>query len=124
MVGLVFLVKEKLGTLQLAKEIAKKRNVKVRILMPTDNVSLEKEVVVIEELKQYHSDHLVIRHIEQMTGDTKPSFLVVDRSGSLVMEIKDDSKETSYHVIGQLTYSNSKIGVSPYVTIFDKFNIG
>jgi signal transduction histidine kinase len=62
---------------------------------------------------------LSIRHIEQMTGDTKATFLVADRRASLVMAIKDDLRESFLEAIGQSTYSNSKIGVLSYVTIFE-----
>jgi two-component system, OmpR family, sensor histidine kinase VicK len=37
----------------------------------------------------------------------------------LTVELKDDTKETSYEAIGLATYSNSKPTVLSYVTIFD-----
>jgi signal transduction histidine kinase len=45
--------------------------------------------------------------------------LLVDRKFSLTVELKDDTKETSYEAIGLATYSNSKPTVLSYVTIFD-----
>jgi hypothetical protein len=59
-----------------------------------------------------------INEIEQMT-ETKATILVVDRKASLVMELRDDSKSTFVEAIGLSTYSNSKAGVSFYVTIFE-----
>lgn len=47
------------------------------------------------------------------------TFLVVDKKFSLVMEIKDDSKETFDESIGLSVYSTSKAGVLSYVSIFE-----
>src|SRR5919199_2187210 len=52
-------------------------------------------------------------------SETKATILVIDRKGSLVMELKDDSKPTFIEAIGLSTYSNSKAGVSSYVAIFE-----
>ena len=49
----------------------------------------------------------------------KPQYLVVDRKASLVMELRDDTKETFDEAIGLSTYSNSKAGVLSYVAIFE-----
>jgi signal transduction histidine kinase len=59
-----------------------------------------------------------IRYIEQMS-ETNATILVVDRKVSLVMEIRDDTKEVFVEAIGLSTYSNSKAGVLSYVAIFD-----
>ena len=50
---------------------------------------------------------------------TKATILVVDRKESLVMELKDDSKDTFIEAIGFSTYSNSKQAVLSYVAIFE-----
>ena len=52
-------------------------------------------------------------------SETKATILVVDRKESLVMELRDDSKDTFEEAIGLSTYSNSKAGVLSYVAIFD-----
>jgi nitrogen-specific signal transduction histidine kinase len=49
---------------------------------------------------------------------TKVSILIVDRKYSLVVELRDDSKETSIEAMGLSSYSNSKSTVSTYVSIF------
>ena len=51
--------------------------------------------------------------------DTKSTILVVDRKYSLVMELRDDTKQTFDEAIGLSTYSNSKAGVLSYVAIFE-----
>lgn len=47
------------------------------------------------------------------------TILVVDRAHSLVVELKDDSREVSEESIGLAAYSNSKSTVLSYVSIFE-----
>ncbi|HEY7573122.1 MAG TPA: HAMP domain-containing sensor histidine kinase, partial [Nitrososphaeraceae archaeon] len=111
-----FIRQELIGAIQLAKDAAKERNVKVRIMIPANNVIEQK----IQQLKQYcyHSNMIDVRYIVQMS-DTKATILVIDRKSSLVMELRDDSKSTFIEAIGLSTYSNSKAGVASYIAIFE-----
>ena len=114
-----FISQEKIGAIQLAKEVAKERNVKVRIMIPANSLIEQK----IQQLKQYcGSDNnnkvIDVKYIAQMS-ETKATILVIDRKASLVMEVKDDSKTTFDEAIGLSTYSNSEAGVSSYVAIFE-----
>ena len=52
-------------------------------------------------------------------SETKATILVVDRKESLVIELRDDSKDTFDEAIGLSTYSNSQAGVLSYVSIFE-----
>ncbi len=110
-----FIRQEKIGVIRLAKEAAKDRNVKVRILMPTKSL-VKQKLRRLEE--NYPGSAIDVRCIAQMT-ETKATILVVDRKASLVMELKDDSKTTFGEAIGLSTYSNSKAGVLSYVAIFE-----
>jgi two-component system sensor histidine kinase VicK len=110
-----FIRQDKIGAIQLAKQAAKERNVKIRILVPTNSLIEQK----LQRLKENCPDNVLdVRYIEQMT-ETKATILVVDRKASLVMELRDDSKTTFVEAIGLSTYSNSKAGVSSYVAIFE-----
>jgi signal transduction histidine kinase len=112
-----FIRQEKIGAIQLAKDVAKERNVKIRIMIPADKLIEQK----VQQLKQYcqnDNNTIVVRYIAQMS-ETKATILIIDRKASLVMEIKDDSKTTFRDAIGLSTYSNSKAGVSSYVAIFE-----
>ncbi len=110
-----FIRQEKIGDIQLAKQAAKERNVKVRILVPANSLIEQK----VQQLKENCPDRIIdVRYIEQMT-QTKATILVVDRKASLVMELRDDSKTTFVEAIGLSTYSNSRAGVLSYVAIFD-----
>ena len=111
-----FIRQERIGAIQLAKDAAKERNVKVRIMIPANSLIEQK----IQQLKQYcyPSNMIDVRYIVQMS-DTKATILVVDRKASLVMELRDDSKATFIEAIGLSTYSNSKAGVASYIAIFE-----
>ena len=85
---------EKIGVIQLLKEAAKERRVKVRILTPTSKLTQ----YIIQSLKQ-QQNYIDVRYIEQTFG-TEATILVIDRKVSLVMELKDDSKATFIEAIG------------------------
>jgi len=52
-------------------------------------------------------------------ANTKATILVVDRKESLVMELKDDVKDTFIESIGLSIHSTSKANVLSYVAIFE-----
>ena len=124
-----FIRQEKMGAIPLAIEAAKKRAVKVRILVPYNEAVEDRLKLNMEEEQGrgqeqdfrrpiYNAD-IDVRYIEQTSG-TMATILVVDRKASLVMELRDDSKTTFDEAIGLSTYSNSKAGVLSYVGIFEK----
>ena len=51
--------------------------------------------------------------------ETKSTILIIDKRISLVMELKDDFKDSFYDAIGLSTDSNSKAGVLSYVLFFE-----
>jgi PAS domain S-box-containing protein len=104
---------EKIGMLDLLKKITREKDVSVRILVPQDNSIKElSDRINIEPGKLY------IQFVEP-THKSKISILIVDRIHSLIAELKDDSKETSYEAMGLATYSNSKPIVLSYVFMFE-----
>ena len=117
-----FIRQDIIGALPLAIEAAKKRNVKVRILVPyneaVENRLKLREEVLGQEERRINNHNIEIRYIEQMSG-TRATILVVDRKESLVMELREDSKTTFDEAVGLSTYSNSKGGVLSYVAIFE-----
>ena len=71
----------------------------------------------LQILKQQHRK-IDIRYIEPGL-QTQVTVLVVDRRSSLVVELKDDTKDSSYESMGFGTYSNRKATVLSYVSIFE-----
>jgi two-component system, OmpR family, sensor histidine kinase VicK len=104
----------KTGALELLKEAATLRGVKVRILVPMGN----NDDAVSERIHQIKNVGIDIRTIKQ-TFQNKLTTLVVDQSLCLTVELKDDTKETSDEAIGLATYSNSESTVFSYVSIFE-----
>ena len=109
-----FIRQQRLGVIQACEEAAKQHNAHIRILVPPDELIEQ----TVQNLRQNYLDYISIRYIEKAM-DTKSTILVVDRKYSLVMELRDDTKQTFDEAIGLSTYSNSKAGVLSYVAIFE-----
>jgi sugar-specific transcriptional regulator TrmB len=107
---------DKAGTLELLKDAAELRGVKVRILVPiTNNAS---DARVSERIQQVKDVGIDIRTINQ-TFQNKFTTLVVDQGLCLTVEVEDDARETSDEAIGLTTYSNSDATVFSYISIFE-----
>jgi signal transduction histidine kinase len=117
-----FLRQNEIGAVRLAKEAAKQRNVRVRILVPRHE-STDHVVRSMTERNSYsnynYNNNVDLRYIKQTILNTQATILIVDEKVSLVMEVRDDSKGTFDEAIGLSTYSNSRAGVLSYVSIFE-----
>lgn len=102
-----------IGGLQLLKGIVEKNNVKVRILVPAD----VEAKLTIKEIS-ISNPGIDIRSLEEAL-QTCITIVVVDRKECVIVESKDDTKETSYDAAGISTYSNSKAIATSYVSIFE-----
>ena len=102
-----------IGGLQLLKGIVEKNNVKVRILVPAD----AEAKLTIKEIS-ISNPGIDIRSLEEAL-QTCITIIIVDRKECVIVESKDDTKETSYDAAGISTYSNSKAIATSYVSIFE-----
>ncbi|MGH9975324.1 MAG: ATP-binding protein, partial [Nitrososphaeraceae archaeon] len=102
----------KAGGLDLLVESATKYKTQVKILVPIE----DKIIDTIQRLGRVNG--IQIRNIEP-TMKTRITILIVDKMYSLVVELKDDTKEKAEEAIGLATYSNSKSTVLSYVSIFE-----
>lgn len=102
-----------IGGLQLLKEIVEKNNVKVRILVPADTEAK----LTIKEIS-ISNPGIDIRSLEEAL-QTSITMIIVDRKECIIVESKDDTKETPYDAAGITTYSNSKTIATSYVSIFE-----
>jgi len=131
---------EKAGSIKLLTEIAStKDDVNIKIITPMDkklqDIKRKLENVQIREKAEHKreknrdisrkknyklqkSNKIEIRFIERQQ-QTTISILIVDRKYSLAVELKDDTKDTTYEAIGLATYSNSKSTVLSYASIFE-----
>ena len=103
---------EKIGVMALLRKA--KYGVNIRILTPADD-KIRQKILTLKE------QNISVRNIESASVESKFKLLVVDREASLVVETKDDSRETFAEAIGLATFSHSKPTVLPYVTIFESF---
>jgi two-component system, OmpR family, sensor histidine kinase VicK len=111
------------GGMRLCKEAASERNVKIRILTPKDDrIDKVAQELLQEQLQQQGQQQqrrrIDIRYIEPEL-QTKVTVLVIDKKFSLSVELKDDTKNTSFEAIGLATYSNSTPTVLSYASIFE-----
>jgi two-component system, OmpR family, sensor histidine kinase VicK len=102
---------EYVGGIQLLEEAIAQIGVKVRILTPKDDL-------IEENAQKLTQQHIDIRYIEPPL-QTNVSIIVADDNSSLSVELKDDTKRTSYEAMGLATFSNSKPTVLSYISIFE-----
>jgi two-component system, OmpR family, sensor histidine kinase VicK len=99
---------DRAGILFLLQEAAKKCQMK--LLVPNDEL--------VRNFIPADNSAIATRFVEQQEGG-KATILIVDDKASLMMELKDDSKESFFEAIGLSTYSNSKAGVLSYLSMFE-----
>jgi two-component system sensor histidine kinase VicK len=123
-----FLREERIGAIELLRQAAAERNVRVRIITPPSTVIeniIQGEGDRIEEknneLKGLEIQYSDIRF--EQTAVTTVTILVVDRMQSLAIEKTDDSKLDFMKAIGLSTFSNSEPTVMSYVSIFEGLSI-
>ena len=61
-----------------------------------------------------------MRRVESVM-QTMVTIVVIDRTYSIAVELKDDTKENSEEAIGLATFSNSKSTVLSYVSMFESY---
>ena len=102
-------------SMQLLKEEYSKNSVRLRILTPVDNQIMH----IIEELKKALSE-LDVRALNESTErNNRVTIVLADRKESLIVEIRDDTKDNVYEAAGLSIYSNNKSIVLSYVAIFE-----
>jgi signal transduction histidine kinase len=105
---------EKIGIFD-ALEAAAARGADIRILLPTDKEIEEKIQEMIKLKKGFE-----IRKIKTaITTEARSKILIVDKREYLMVELRDNLKETFIEAVGSAIFSNSKSTVLSYVTMFD-----
>ncbi len=112
-----------IGILHLLKKVTTNlsninNNITIRILTSSLNDYL---IAENQKIKIFLSSFPTqIRNIET-DSTTKSTIIIIDRKESLVIELKDDSKDTFIDSIGFATYSNSRATVLSYISVFESF---
>jgi signal transduction histidine kinase len=127
-----FYRQDKAGTVDLLiQTAASSPSIKIRILTPVNEIIRNETMQKLSNVKVLRrqqrqeqnqiddvDDPVAILHIEP-SMQTRVTVLIVDRNYSLIVELKDDSKDNSNEAIGLATYSNSKPTVLSYASIFE-----
>jgi signal transduction histidine kinase len=105
---------EKIGIFHSLEE-ASSRGADIRILLPTDK-EIEEKIQQMMELKKGFE----IRRIKtSVPTEARSKILIVDKREYLMVELRDNSKESFIEAVGSAIFSNSKPTVLSYVTMFD-----
>ncbi|MFL6488660.1 MAG: ATP-binding protein, partial [Nitrososphaera sp.] len=105
---------EKIGIFE-SLEKAAARGADIRILLPTDK---EIEAKIQDKIKSKKG--FEIRRIKTtIPTESRSKILIIDRREYLMVELKDNSKETFVEAVGSAIFSNSNSTVLSYVTMFD-----
>ena len=116
---------KRIGIIGLVKQVAREKNLRVRVLVHIENLESSQELVqepfpLEENYQQDPINNIYIRYIaEHQSADLQETILIVDRKFSFVIELIDDTKATFEEAIGLATYSNSKSTALSYVSIFE-----
>jgi two-component system, OmpR family, sensor histidine kinase VicK len=119
---------EKEGLIESLKEEAK-RGVKIRMLIQLTEASINgynndnnydnfksNEKRIIQELLK--DPPIEVQHLNKLSNN-KLITIISDTKFSLVIEINDDTAQTTNESIGLATYTNSESTVLSYVSIFE-----
>ena len=92
----------------------------VKILTPANN-KLEKDITnIYNRIKNTNKQkgNIEFRRIESLSA-INTGCLIIDKKDLLVIELKDDSKDSFLEAIGSSIYSNTQTTVFSYISIFD-----
>lgn len=114
-----FLREQKIGIVQSLQNAAT-RGVSVKVLTPSD----EKIPPTMEAMfhnKDGNIEVRTIRHKSAIRGshEARTKILVIDRKEYLVVELKDDSKETFVDAVRLAIYSTTQSTANSYITLFE-----
>jgi two-component system sensor histidine kinase VicK len=101
-------------SVQLLRKEYSEDNFTLRILTPADNQIVQ----IVKELKTALSQ-LDIRTINENTESNRVIIVLADRKESLIVELKDNTKDNMYEAAGSSIYSNNKPIVLSYIAIFE-----
>jgi two-component system, OmpR family, sensor histidine kinase VicK len=103
----------RIGVLHLFRE-AMERGLSIKVLVPGDEEQIKE---IINEV-QLALPNLEIRSLDKSL-QTQIGVLVVDRRDSVIIELKDDTKDSYFEASGLAAYSNSKPISMSYASIFE-----
>jgi len=101
------------GLLELLMEATEERGVQVRILIPADKGIKD----TIDHAAKICPQ--VDFRVAEEKLQTRITIVLIDKKDCMIVELRDDTKDSTYYAAGLATYSNSKSIISSYVSIFE-----
>jgi two-component system sensor histidine kinase VicK len=102
-----------MGLLQLLKEATEQRHVQVKILIPADKQIKD----TIDQAAKICP--LVDFRVAEENLQTRITIVLIDKKDCMIVELRDDTKDSSYYAAGLATHSNSKSIIYSYASIFE-----
>ena len=102
-----------MGLLQLLKAATEQRHVQVRILIPGDKQIKD----TIDQAAKVCP--LVDFRVAEENLQMRIIIILIDKKDCMIVELRDDAKDSSYYAAGLTTHSNSKSIISSYASIFE-----
>lgn len=103
---------QKAGLIQLLRDVASQTDVKIRILAQI-NSRTSGSLDILKSINGFDFRPL------QESLQIRLTTIIVDKKFSLVVEVKDDTKDNSSEAVGLATYSNSESTVWTHTSIFE-----
>lgn len=111
------------GMINLLKDAADKREVKIRLIVPAEEDQIHKAEDSFQHIGLMPtSNNFEIRTILPMTHRTsqiKSTFLIVDKQTSFIIDVKDDTRENLIEAVGFASYYRSGSRSESYSYVFD-----
>jgi two-component system, OmpR family, sensor histidine kinase VicK len=105
---------QNLGLISVLMEQAANLSLKIKVLMVKDDKSNQLNIQADEKCSEIDFQFL---HKEIKSPNT--TSLLIDNEYSLVVDTRDDSKETFGNAIGLATYSNNRSTIATHTSIFE-----
>lgn len=106
---------ERIGIFDSLEEAAS-RGVEIKVLVPSSGDNIKEEL----HDRMRSKGKFEARKIKTaLPTEARTKILVIDRKYYLIVEVRDDSKETFLEAVGSAIFSNSVSTVLSYVTMFD-----
>jgi two-component system, OmpR family, sensor histidine kinase VicK len=122
-----FLRYERIGAIEALIDVVRKRNVRVKILVPRHPLIqkfVEQKPFLLETTfnmkinKEDTSNFESIRFLHEIS-ETRVTILVIDKNISLVTELESDIEESFEGTVGFTTYSTDVSRIFPYISFFE-----
>ena len=113
-----FLREERIGIIQSLHDAARD-NVRVKVITPADKKAEPRMQSLFENMEGLELRCIRQGREAQMSVDARTKILIVDKKEYLVVELKDDSKETFVDAVRLAVYSATESTVNSYLTLFE-----